>query len=213
MTLVELMIAIAVFGVVSVAAYQMLAGQAKGADATRSLARVSDSARLGFNRMVRDVREADLVSNVTWNPSSPPATSSFTVKVNYDGDGTYETGEILTYSYDPAAATVSLCLSNSAGTCSGTPEVFMEGVSAIPGHQVFDYASNNLEWDWNGDGTTTWEEVDDAVSRGIPGVGDDDGRLDGPEIPHLTKIHFSLQLTAGDLQGSFVTTAQLRNRV
>lgn len=214
MTLVELMVAMFVLALVSTAAYQMLLAQARGAQTTKSIAEVSDNARLGFNRMVRDVREADLISNVTWNPTVvPPVPNSFTIKVNYNGDATYSAGEILTYSFNPGAATVSLCLSNAAGVCSGTPEVFMEGVSVVSGYQAFDYASNNLDWDWDGNGATTWVEVDDAVAHGITGVGDDDGALDGPEFPYLTKIHFALEVSDGELANSFVTTAQLRNRV
>ena len=212
MTVVELMVAMLLFSVVSTAAFQMLVGQTRGAETTRALAEVTDNARMGFNRMVRDVREADVISNVTWDAAVPAGANSFTVKVNYDGDGTYETGEIVTYSFDPVEAEVTLCLSNAAGVCSSTREVLMEGVSAS-GPQAFDYASNNLEWDWDGNGTTTWRDVDDAVSHGITGVGDDDGALDGPEFPHLTKVHFALQVTAGDLESAFITTAQLRNRV
>jgi prepilin-type N-terminal cleavage/methylation domain-containing protein len=224
-TFVEVLIALVVFAIVSTAFYQVLFTQAKAGDTTRSVARISDTARLGFNRMVRDVREADSISNVT------STQNAFTVKVNYNNDGFYQNpnaqgdNEIITYTFDPVGGTISLCASSSAGACSGAAEVLMTGVSAIPGGQVFSYFGNNLDWDWGSgstpcttgtpDGVVTWQEIDCASnsSHGIVGVGNLNVTLDSGELPYLTSIAFGIRVTDGRYIRDFSDTAQLRNRV
>ncbi len=200
-TLVETMFAILVFSVISVALFQVLISQQRGVDATRTVTRLTDEARLGFNRMVRDTREGDALTAAT--------ATSFTVKVNYDGNGVYENPtaggvyEILTYAYDAAAATITL-----------NGSVLMTDVYPItPGANIFSYSSNNLEYDWGGDGLTTWLDVDQAVSHGHAGVGDNSGTLTAAEVPYLTSVAFSLEVGGGTQATPFYAKAQMRNRV
>ena len=156
---------------------------------------------MGFGRMVRDAREGDVLTNAT--------PTSFTVKVNFDGDSLYETpnqngdDEILTYAYDPAASTI---------TVNGN--VLMKGVSPIPGKDLFSYSSNNLEYDWGNDGTTTWEDLDSAASYGVIGVGSNpaNNALDA-EIPHLTSVHFAVRVSDSGTSSDFTSTSQMRNRL
>jgi hypothetical protein len=193
-----------VFALLSTGIYQVMIAQTKSLDTARATSRAGEEARVGFNRMVRDTREADVISAATVG-------SSFTIKVNYNADGLYSNpnpngdNEILTYAYDSANKTVTL-----------NGEILMEGVMPVTGKPMFQFTSNALEYDWDGDGTTTWEEVDQAscASHGITGVGDCDpppGVLDAPEFPHLTGVEFAIR----DVQDTttFYATAQLRNRV
>ncbi len=200
-SLVETLVAVLVFSVVSVAFLQVLISQQRGVDMTRTVTRLTDEARLGFNRMIRDAREGDALS-----AASP---TSFTVKVNYDGNGVYENPtasgvyEILTYAYDPAAATITL-----------NGSVLMTNVYPIaPGVDIFTYSSNNLEYDWGGDGLVTWLDVDKAVSYGHAGVGDNSGTLTSAEVRHLTSIAFALKIGSGNQAVPFYAKTQMRNRV
>ncbi len=203
-SLVETMVAIVVFSVVSLAFYQVLFGQVRGTKATRTGVRIGEEARAGFNRMVRDAREADAITAAT--------ATSFTVDVNFNGDGLYENpnaqgfDEVLTYTYDPAAGTISL-----------NGEVLMSGVGQIGAEDVFSYGSNVLDYDWDDDGITTWQEVNDAscAAHGVTGVGDCDipPALDAAEVPHLTTVSFALKVEVDGQSTGFRTTAQLRNRV
>lgn len=200
-TIVEVLVAISLFSVLSVGFYQVLFSQARGADSIRSSAAIGDEARLGFARMVRDTREADAVT-----AASP---TSFTIRVNFNGDAYYQNpnplgdAEILTYAFDSAAGTITL-----------NGQVLMRGVSraGTPPQDVFQFSSNNLDYDWDGNGTTTWNELDSAGSRGITGVGDGDGVFDGPELPYITSVSFNLKLADGGRSTELLATSQMRNR-
>ncbi|MFN2594276.1 MAG: PilW family protein [Actinomycetota bacterium] len=225
-SLIEMLIALVLFGLVSGGFYQVLLAQTKATNTTRAGTHISEEARLGFNRMVRDVREADSVSAASINASTGAA--SFTVKVNYNNDSQYTSDEILTYTYDPVAKTISL------NTVGGTPEVLMSGVSpagnttaACPVATyatgcVFSYLSSYLDYDWNSDGFTTWQELDDSscAAHGITGVGDCNGGggatgqvLDSAEWPYITTISFAIRVTDGTRYTDFIDRAQMRNRV
>jgi prepilin-type N-terminal cleavage/methylation domain-containing protein len=203
-TIVEILVAMFVFSLISTGFYQVLIAQTKSLDKTRATSRIGEEARVGFNRMVRDTREADLIS------AASGSGTSFTIKVNYNADGLYQNpnpngdNEILTFAYDNATNTVTL-----------NGEVLMEGVKPDPGKKMFDFTSNALEYDWLGDGTTTWEDIDQAScpSHGVTGVGDcdlPDPILDAPELPYLTGVEFAISDTAETTE--FFATAQLRNR-
>nr|MDQ3879030.1 prepilin-type N-terminal cleavage/methylation domain-containing protein [Actinomycetota bacterium] len=233
-SLLEMVVAVFLFALVSGGFYQVLLAQTRSTNTTRMGTHIAEEARLGFNRMVRDVREADTISAASINAAT--GASSFTIKVNYNNDSQYTSDEILTYSYDPTAKTISL------NTSGGTPEVLMSGVSpvvcsastpcaagsttpacpatAYPLGCVFSFMSSYLDYDWNGDGFTTWQEVDDAScsSHGITGVGDCNGGgaatgqiLDSGEFPYLTMISFGIKVTDGSRSNDFIDRAQMRN--
>jgi type II secretory pathway pseudopilin PulG len=222
-TVVEILVAIVVFGAVSTGLYQVLTAQAGVASRTRSISRIADEARLGFNRMVRDVREADAITWVS------PSGNQFTINVNYDGDGYYQNpnalgdDEILTYTYDPVAETVSICNATVASSCDATTsEILMAGTKAIGTTPVFTFTSNRLEYDWGDgaggppDGVTTWQEIDQSsnpTTHNIVGVGNNNGTLDGAEFPFLTTISFAIKQADEGRTTDFYSRVQMRNRL
>ena len=207
-SLVEVLVAMFVFALVSTGFYQVLIVQTRSLDVTRSKSRIGEEARMAFNRMVRDAREADLFS------AAAADGTSFTIKVNYNADGLYQNptldgdNEILTYAYDATTNKITL-----------NGEELMSGVKPAAGHQMFSFTSNALEYDWpvppatTGDGTTTWQELDEAScpARGVTGVGNCNNTLDVGEFPHLTGVVFAISDL--DDRTKFFATAQLRNRV
>jgi prepilin-type N-terminal cleavage/methylation domain-containing protein len=221
-SLVEILVAIALFSVLSVGFYQVMLAQARTADTTRSISRIADEARLGFNRMIREVREADNITHVSADKNQ------FTIQINYNGDSFYTTAahEILTFTYDPVAETISMCsaLTHTACTSSNTA-ILMAGVDQVTETTpVFTFAGNNLEWDWYGptgtgsppDGVVSWEEIDEAsdvTTHNVVGVGDNDDVLDAPEFPYLSTIKFALQGEDGARATTFYATVQMRNKV
>ncbi|HEX2296564.1 MAG TPA: prepilin-type N-terminal cleavage/methylation domain-containing protein [Actinomycetota bacterium] len=204
-TLVEVMWVILLLAVVSTSFYQVLVTQSRGADLTRRLTRLTDEARLGFNRMVRDTREGDYLSAAS--------ATSFTVKVNYDGDAFYENPneagdyEVLTYAYDASARTITL---NGSVLMR---DVYPVDHPSTPAADVFTYYSNNLEYDWDGDGKTTWQDLDQSPAYGLSGIGDQSNTLSAAEIPHLTTVAFAVSVGTGDAVTPFYARAQMRNRV
>jgi prepilin-type N-terminal cleavage/methylation domain-containing protein len=218
-TIVETLVALTLFAVMSVGFYQVMIAQARTADTTRSVSRIADEARLGFNRMIREVREAD---NITYVSSDR---NQFTIQVNYNGDSFYTTtdNEILTFTYSPSAETITICSALTEAACtSSNTETLMAGVDQIGTSPVFTFAGNNLEYDWYGptgtgsppDGVVTWEEIDEAsdATHNVLGVGDNDDTLDDGEYPYLSTIKFAIQGEDGSRATEFYATVQMRNK-
>lgn len=196
-TLVEMLTAIAIFAAVSVSFYQVMFSVVRGSDDAQSVANVSEEARMGFNRMVRDTREGQEIT-----AASP---TSFTVRVDYEND-----------TLGPQMLTFSK--SGSALLLNG--EVLMRGVDCLRqtdggpcSQDVFTYSSNQLEYDWNRDGVTTWQELDDSAdpSRGVVGVGNNDDILN-QELSLVSNVTIAMTVDSGRASGRLIAEAQLRNR-
>ncbi len=201
-TLVETLVAIALFSALAVGFYQVMFAGVGGSDTNRSVIRISEEARLAFNRMVRDTREADLL--VSAGPTSYrvqvdfDANGSITPPSSVNASGDYED---LTFAYDEAARSITL-----------NGEVLMQGVEKVAGKEVFSFSSNRLEYDWNANGVTEWQELDAAPTRGVAGVGNNNGILDSPEMRFLSNVNFALLVREEDRSEVFYSQAQLRNR-
>jgi hypothetical protein len=202
MTVVELLVAIALFAVLSTAFYQLLLSVARGTRTTESVARVTEEARLGFNRIVRDTREAEEIASV----SSDLNTYRVLVDFNADGDTTDDLEDLI-YSYHPDTGRIRL-----------NGELLMSGVSCVPAggggcEPVFDFLSDRLEYDWStpADGVVTWQELDAAPAHGVIGVGNNNGVLDDAELTEVTSVAFNVRVTKGSVSHDFRARAQLRN--
>lgn len=207
-TLAELLVAMFMFSILSAGFYSVMFAGIRGSNTTESVVRVSEEARLGFNRMVRDVREAARIVDISVTPDV-----SFTVHIDFDADGSIEApDEIEEFFYDPGTETIYL-----------NGEVLMTGIRQVPGVPLFDYSSNRLEYDWSSpcapgwpsvacprDGVANWREIDRppaSISQG----GNNNGTPDGPELPYLSSVSFAMTINNDDQTTQFVTEAQLRN--
>jgi prepilin-type N-terminal cleavage/methylation domain-containing protein len=205
-TLVELLVTLLLLSIVGVAMYQLLFSVAGGTQTAENLARVSDEARLGFNRMVRDTREGQEIQSVS------PDQSSFTVAVDFDANGVITAApsqnaagdyEELTFSFNESARQIRL-----------NGELLMSGVEcagACSAQPVFNFASEDLRYDWNANGVTTWQELDAAPSQSVVGVGNGNGLLDEFELPYVTSVTFHVRVVKGASASTFFARAQLRN--
>jgi prepilin-type N-terminal cleavage/methylation domain-containing protein len=206
-TLIELLVGILLLAIVSIAFYMSLFAASRAGDTSRAVTKVSEEARLGFSRMVRDTRQGrELVA---------ASDTSYTVEVDFDGDGVikrpYDTMksqddyEVLTFAFNQSAETVTL-----------NEEVLMRRVRCVEVSgvckPVFDYTSNRLQYDWPPqDGTATWEELDEAPVHGVIGVGNNNGVLDSAELPFISNVTFELMVLENDASTEFIAEAQLRN--
>lgn len=204
-TLIEVLVGIALMSVVSVGFYQVLFATTSGSQSARSVARVSEEARLGLNRLVRDAREAADLKN--------PSASSYQIEIDFDADTQIEPTpldpagnyELMIVSWNASARTVSV--SNGP-----TTEVLIRGVDCIRKsdgtcHDMFSYSSSRLEYDTDGDGVTSASELDDA-----PSLGNGNNILDGQELNFVDAIRFSFTIRQDDREGQFYAEAQLRNQ-
>ena len=196
-TMVELLTAMAIFAVVSVSIYQVMFSVVRGSDEAQSVAAVSEEARMGFNRMVRDTREGQELTAA--------APDEFTVRVDYENDDLGP--QLLTFRWNGQDVLLN-------------EEVLMRGVDCLRpepddpcSQDVFTYSGNELEYDWDRNGVTSWEEIDEAsdASHGVVGVGNNDDILNA-EVSLLTDVTFALSVTSGESDGRLFAQAQLRNK-
>jgi prepilin-type N-terminal cleavage/methylation domain-containing protein len=205
-TLIEILVAITLFSVVSIGFYQVMIQTVRGSETTRTVANIAEESRLGFNRMLRDAREADSLDAAD--------ATSFTIWVDYNANGTrdYTSDEEVRYTYSSGAGTITLASLNAASNVLSSA-VLMSGVEAVDATvDVFDFTSNRLEYDYNPvDGITTWEEID-TPPTGVVGVGDRDGTLDSAELTYLSNIQIRFNVRINNRATEFYGEAQLRNR-
>lgn len=192
-TLIESLVALLLISIVSTTFYSVMFSGVRGSEKAREVTRVTEEARSGLNRMVRDTREADLLSSIS--------ATSYNVRIDFNGDGAYENPnadgdfEDLTFSYNAISETISL-----------NGETLVAGVDQIGTNPVFSYNSSYLEYDWDGDGVTTLAELEAAPSHGITTV------TAGNETDFLTGVTFEFEIASGDSNEQFIAEAQLRNR-
>jgi prepilin-type N-terminal cleavage/methylation domain-containing protein len=198
-TLIELLVVILMLSMVITGFFSVLFSGSRGAETAERTVHSAQEARAGFNRMIRDVREATIIDNA--------GSDAFRVQTDFDGNGAYENPnvsgdyEILTIAYDEDDRSIRL---NGA--------VLIEDVERASGTEVFSYSSNLLSYDWNGDGVTTSEELDAAPAHGVTGVGNGDGVLNYPELSSISNVSFSFTIDNGTGETHFFGEAQLRNR-
>lgn len=203
-TLIEILVGLFLFSVASVGFYQVLFATASGSETARSIARVSEEARLGLNRLVRDAREAEVLLN--------PTATSYQIEIDFDGDGIEPTPadpagnyERMIVTWNEAARTISL--SNGV-----TTEVLMRDVDCSRKadntcFDIFNYSSSRLEWDTDDDGVTSPAELEAQ-----PSVGNGNGILDGQELGFVDGIRYSFVVEIDDRAENFYAEAQMRNQ-
>lgn len=222
-SLIEILVGAAVFSLVGTAFVSMMFSVARGTRSTADSVRISEEARLGLNRLVRDVREAGWVELAGTDPSATH--NSFTVKIDYNADGAFAnpaTGtaqgsyEVVTYAYDASTRRITLT-APGVGT-----ETLVSGVDCVRdlpagpcASDVFSFTSNRLEYDWNNDGVATLAEVNAAACPPNNLTMLDsvcNGALVEKELATLTSVNVAVELTAGGRSTDYVAEAQLRNR-
>jgi prepilin-type N-terminal cleavage/methylation domain-containing protein len=212
-TLIEVLVTMFILGIVTTAMYQALFAGAKGSQKARDVVGVSQEARLGFNRMVRDTRESARIVD----PSVDANGEEFTINVDFNSDGVFSpapsnpTGdyEVLTFRFNRSSSgNGTITVSNGVLT-----EPLMTGVDCVRKadgtcNPVFTYSSSRLEYDTNGDGiSSAVPELDQA-----PTIGNKNGQLDGQEVLFVDVVSFSLRLSIKNSGETFFAQAQLRNQ-
>src|SRR5947209_6603435 len=89
-TLVEMLVAMVLMGILGSVFIAVMTGAKSSATATRSSQDLNEEARLGMNRMARELRQATALTSVL-NPDGPSySTSNITAgtfKADFNGDG------------------------------------------------------------------------------------------------------------------------------
>jgi prepilin-type N-terminal cleavage/methylation domain-containing protein len=210
-TLVELLVGIVLFGVISTMLFMSVMTAAGSVRNSRDYNDLNEEARVMLNRMSREIREAKAIVAVT-SPGTktgfdPVNTAqSFTFDVDFNRNGTIEPDaldpEELTYRYDPTAHRVLL---QAAGL---TYPILADNVSSFR----LDYTSRLYAYDGADgsvkDGQVNWWELD-ADTTGA--VGNHNGALD-QELTSVDSVTITFTVLKGIRQQTYRTQIDLRNR-
>ena len=227
-TLVEMLVAIVILGALGTVFLSTVLGAQTSAKATSSEQDLNEEARLALNRMAREMRQASALTQVR-NPDGASydssAITSVTFTADFNGDScidgvtstvgvvcqpyTASNPETLTYCWDPSASVRQLYLipgSLTGASCqvSGALPILAGQVTSFK----LSYRSNQYLYDADGDGITTWTELDDAG----PPVGNNNGSLGAPELNNVDSIVIALTVsTSGPHTQAYTTQVDLRN--
>ncbi len=196
-TMMEMLVAMALFAALGSVLIGFAMGSSRVADDVRESSNVVGEARLAVERMSRELRQA---SDLSGAQVTDGKVVSLTVGVDFDGDGTVENDpadpEELTYTWKPS--TKELTLSGGGSTV----QVLAGGVVAA------DIRLRSSAWihDLNGDGTTTWQELDQSS------IGNKNGAPDGAELALIDLVSVELLVKDGGAQRRFTVQADMRNR-
>lgn len=231
-TLIELLVAILLLSVLGAIFMTTVLGSDRSATATKLQHDVNEDARLAVNRMARELRQATAITAVR-NADGPLYTASaitaVTFSADFDGDGCINgvapsplpspaptcnaanvtvNPEVLTYCYDPSAQRLLLIPGILTGAASGCNQAgAMPILAANVTSFLLSYRSNLYLYDSNGDGATSWLELDQAA----PPVGDSDDDINTGELPRVDSVLIAVNLLEGGHKQSYRTQVALRN--
>jgi prepilin-type N-terminal cleavage/methylation domain-containing protein len=204
-TLAEILVTLLVFGVASTAFYQVLFSGAEGSQTARSVVRVSEEARGGLNRMIRDTRQAQAITAAT--------DDGYAIQVDFNGDeaiaavgvanpvGDYEQ---LSFVVDGDVLYIQACGAADLD-CGNQKSVLVDGVSRIGSTPYFSYSSNRLEYDCNNNGQASRSELE-AGSCYVTG-----GLTPAIALVYLTDIDYSIRVTFSGRSSDFLSHSEMRN--
>ena len=160
-TLVEILVAMTVFGVISTLLLGLGLATSRAHDDIRALGTVGEEARLGMERMTRELRQAEAVVAAELPETGAP-TTSLTVWIDLDGDRCIRTTapkdtdvEQITYRWSPDTRELTMTASGSDSPLLATT------VTSF----TLELDSSSWQYDTSGpngkpDGITTWQEID-----------------------------------------------------
>jgi prepilin-type N-terminal cleavage/methylation domain-containing protein len=234
-TLIELLVAMAVLGVMIIVAMTVVVNSQDTVTTSKQLQDINEEARQAVNRMARDVRQATRVVTAV-NPDGPAYDSAdltaLRFEADFDGDGCiagvaptpapvpaptckpYNAGnpEDITYCFQPGVRQLYVIDNNSVATpINATSPDCLGGQPLLAGNVIgfaIQYRSNQYRHDLSpSDGITTWRELDAA----LPPVGDGDGLL-GVELAEIDSVVLSVRMELGGRTQDYRTQVDLRNR-
>lgn len=231
-TLVEFLVAMSLFVVLMAVTMSVVVASNDAVVTASQVQSLNEEARQAINRMSRDLRQANSLVTVV-NPDGPAFNASGIVAVrftaDYDGDqcigGVAISGVIptptclpynasnpedLTYCYDPASKQLYVSdnqsgitpITSTSTSCSGGQPLLAGNVAGF----TIEYRSSQYRYDANGDGITTWRELDSAG----PPVGNNNGLLD-IELSSVDSLVLNLTMSVDGHLQSYRTQVDLRN--
>ncbi len=197
-TLVEVLVGMALFGVLSTTLLGISLSTSRVTEHTRQVSEVNEELQLTVERITRELRQARQITLV--DPSTGAADpASLRFEVDFDGEGEGNAPVSVLYTWDPSTAALTI----TEGAETGTLAAGVTGFVVTP-------ASTLWQYDADGDGDTTWQELDAAGSP----AGNGDGVLNA-ELPRVDRVEVVISVER-DIDGdpfeqTYVTKVDMRN--
>lgn len=170
MSLVELLVGIALFGVLGTLLLGLGLSTARVTDRTKSVTEVTEEARHALERLTRELRQANKLTAAQMVGDNAIA---ITAEIDFNGNGQIEATsldpEVVTYRWDSASEALTL-----TANVEGQPETHPVLAGRVTNFSVSLWSSR-WDYDTGAPAGTTWREIDAAGSP----VGDGDGKPDG----------------------------------
>lgn len=203
-TLIEVLVAMGLFGVLASLLLGLSLSTGRVTDDVRALTNINEESRVAVDRLSRELRQATEVTAVSL-PATGADRTAITFWTDFDGDGAKDLNasepEVLTYGWDPATDQLSLTVNDATGAAVSRP-LLAANVSAFS----LDLRSSQWQFDADGDGRTTWQELD-ATAAG----GNANGVPDGAELLALDLIGVRMVVLDGARAQTYTSRVDLRN--
>jgi Tfp pilus assembly protein PilW len=204
-SLVEVLVGLGLFSMLGTVLLGFAISTSQVTEDTRYLTNVNEESRLAMERLTRELRQANAVLTYSL-PAGPTDSTALTFWTDFNGNGTQDLTaadpEVLTYRWNPTNSRLTLTANDATGTAITRP-VLAANVSAF----TVDLHSSLWEHDADGDGTTTWQELD---ASGAP-VGDGNGSPD-TELAYVDLVDISMTVLDGPHAQTYRTEVDMRNR-
>lgn len=225
-SLVELLVGVTIFGLLSTTVLAAVLTSSKIADNNSTLNDLNGEARNVLNRITRELREAKRITAVT-NPGGTGYVAlsdvSLTLEVDFDGDGTIEPTaadpEVLTYEYDratrqllltAASVTVPVLAANVEdfklsyfARVGSSDRLALDGLSNASASVCGTMPATPVK-----DNQLEWMELDaDPAMK----YGDCSGTLTAAELPYISSVSIELKVLNEPRQQVYRTRVDLRN--
>jgi hypothetical protein len=215
MSLVEVLVAIGLFGVLGSLLLGVALSTAKITDHTRQVTNIGEESRAGLGRMSRELRQATRLTRVNL-PQATNDSTRFTLWADFNGNKCIDVQgadpEQLTYVWNPTTRRLTLTATVAGTTAAGSspspPVTYTERLlAATVSSFTLDLNSSAWQYDNNQDGTTTSQEIDSSpIGDGDPNVFTD------AELERIDLMELSLTATDGTHALKYATRVNLRNQ-
>jgi prepilin-type N-terminal cleavage/methylation domain-containing protein len=206
-SLVEVLVGMALFGLLTTLLLGFVLGTSKVTDDTRQLSNVNEESRLAMERLTRELRQANAVLDLEL-PATATDPVALTFWTDFNGNNVQDLNvsdpEVLTYRWTPTTKRLTLTANDAEGNAVTRPvlasNVSNFSVDLFSSLWVYDTSNNSLP--------TTWLELDAAG----PPIGNANAVPDLAELERIDLVTVSITVLDGSHAQTYRTQVDLRNR-
>ncbi len=206
-TLIELLVGMTLLTVLSGTLLSMVLSLQKSTTVATTNADLLHETQLAMERIVRELRQAGTIDAVEL-PGSPTDPTAITFFADFDNDSHRDLDasdpEVLTYRFQPGTGQLTLTVDDADGNAITTP-ILATRVTAF----ALDLRTSLWQYDRSSprDGVVTWAELD-----ATPGVGNQNGIADAPELALVDSVVVTVSVADGARNQTYRTQVDFRNR-